>query len=45
MNIKDKLCEIGLEIAAVLTVVAFILIPLTLTIGMVKLILHWLGVI
>lgn len=44
-KVKNKLCEIFLDISVGLTVIVFVLVPLALTIGMVKLILHWLGVI
>lgn len=44
-KIKNKICEIALDISVWLMVAVFVLVPLALTIGMVKLILHWLGVI
>ena len=44
-KVKNKICEIALDISVWLMVAVFVLVPLAAVIGMVKLMLHWIGVI
>lgn len=44
-KVKNKICEIALDISVWLMVAVFVLVPLAVVIGVVKLMLYWLGVI